>query len=94
MPNNLYVTLARMAKTTGLRSGKRGKRGKRGRRGERGITPHALRELIHDLAGTRKEASIQLMRIAQLQAQLDETLKALKEMGQKAEQQQRTRRKR
>ena len=82
-----------MAKTTRPTGGKRGKRGKRGRRGERGITPHALKELIHDLAGTRKEASIQLMRIAQLQAQLDETLKALKEMGQKAEQQ-RTRKKR
>jgi trimethylamine:corrinoid methyltransferase-like protein len=94
VPNKLCVTLARMVKTATAKSGKRGKRGKRGRRGERGITPDALRQLIHDLAATRKDASIQLMRIAQLQAQLDETLKALKEMGQKAEQQQRARKKR
>jgi hypothetical protein len=71
------------------KSGKRAKplhgpRGAKGARGAPGITPEALKTLIRNMEQTQADAAIQFTRIAQLQVQVDETLKALKDMGEKA----------
>ena len=62
----------------------RGRRGPRGMRGAPGITPAALHSMIGHVEKLQREAAIQFTRIAQIQVQVDRTLKALKEMGEKA----------
>jgi hypothetical protein len=64
--------------------GPRGERGKRGAIGPPGIAPKELRAIISNLGQLRAEAAIQFQRIAQLQAQVDRTLKALQELGARA----------
>jgi hypothetical protein len=60
------------------------RRGPRGMRGVPGITPAALHTVVANVEKIEAEAAIQFKRIAQIQAQVDQTLKALKEMGEKA----------
>jgi hypothetical protein len=67
-----------MAKST------RGRRGVRGKRGRPGIEPKELHGIIENLEKIHADAAIQFKRIAQMQVQIDETLKALKEMGERA----------
>jgi hypothetical protein len=62
----------------------RGRRGPRGKRGAPGITPVALHTIIGHVENLQREGAIQFTRIAQIQVQVDRTLKALKEMGEKA----------
>lgn len=74
-----------MAKKSGQKAkAQRGRRGAKGRRGAPGIAPGALRSIIADIEKMHADAGIQFQRTAQLQAQLDMTLKALKDMGEKA----------
>ena len=62
----------------------RGRRGAKGKPGAPGIAPGALRAIIADMEQMHADAGIQFHRIAQLQAQLDMTLKALKDLGEQA----------
>ena len=62
---------------------RRGLRGLRGLQGRPGISPDAVRALIDSMEQIKADAGIQFQRIAQLQAQLDMTLKALREIGEK-----------
>ncbi|MQA29224.1 MAG: hypothetical protein GEU82_05200 [Luteitalea sp.] len=62
----------------------RGQRGLRGMRGAPGITPRELHAMIGSFEKMQADAAIQFKRIAQMQVQIDETLKALKQMGEKA----------
>ena len=62
----------------------RGRRGAKGKPGAPGIAPGALRAIIADMEQMHADAGIQFHRIAQLQAQLDMTLEALKDMGEQA----------
>ncbi len=62
----------------------RGPRGLKGIRGAPGIAPEALRTVIRHTERLQAEAAIQLTRMAQMQVQIDGTLKALKEMGEQA----------
>lgn len=64
--------------------GHKGKRGVEGKRGVPGITPSEIHAIIDDIERVRDEAAVQFKRIAQIQTQLDATLKALKEMGERA----------
>jgi hypothetical protein len=59
----------------------RGKRGAKGARGAPGIAPEELMALIRNMEKIQADAGIQFSRIAQMQVQIDETLKALKQMG-------------
>ena len=61
-----------------------GPRGAKGKPGAPGITPEAVKTLIRNMEKTQADAAIQFTRIAQIQMQVDETLRALKEMGEKA----------
>lgn len=63
-------------------------------RGAPGITPAALQSMIGTMEKIQDEASIQFERIAQMQVQIDQTLKALNEMGEKAGHQRTKRKKR
>jgi hypothetical protein len=76
--------MAKRSKASRAAGGPRGYRGSRGRQGSPGIAPEALQRIIDTLEALQDDAGIQFRRIAQLQTQLDETLKALKEMGEKA----------
>jgi hypothetical protein len=77
--------MAKMAETPGTKAAaRRGPRGSPGKKGAPGVAPKDLHAIIADIEEVQKEAAIQFQRIAQLQAQLDTTLKALKEMGEKA----------
>lgn len=78
-----------MAKKAGTQ---RGPRGLKGRRGAPGISPDTLKTLIHHMEKLQAEADIQFKRIAQIQVQVDATLKALKDMGEKAGRQHKKRR--
>jgi hypothetical protein len=71
----------------------RGKRGAKGERGAPGIAPQELRALIRNMEGIQADAAIQFLRIAQMQVQIDETLKALKQLGERAGRQHKQRRK-
>ena len=73
-----------MARATKKVQAQRGPRGATGRPGPPGIAPGALRAIIADMEKMHADASIQFHRIAQLQAQLDRTLKALKDLGEQA----------
>ena len=71
----------------------RGVRGAKGERGAPGIAPDELRALIRNMEKIQTDAGIQFSRIAQMQVQIDETLKALKQMGERAGRQHKQRRK-
>jgi hypothetical protein len=71
----------------------RGERGAKGERGAPGIAPEQLRALIRNMEGIQADAAIQFSRIAQMQVQIDETLKALKQMGERAGRQHKQRQK-
>ena len=79
-----------MTKGSGKESGRRGPRGLKGRRGAEGkrgapgIEPAEIHAIIEDIEKVRDEADVQFKRIAQIQVQLDATLKALKDMGDRA----------
>ena len=73
-----------MAKGAGGRKSERGPRGFVGRRGTPGVKPDELRTIIEDIEKVQAEAALQFKRTAQIQMQLDATLKALKEMGDRA----------
>ena len=75
-----------MARATKKVQAQRGLRGATGRPGPPGIAPGALRAIIADMEKMHADASIQFHRIAQLQAQLDTTLKALKDLGEQCRQ--------
>ena len=64
--------------------GAQGQQGEPGRQGDPGISPEALERIIRTLESVQREAEIQFRRIAQIQAQVDGTLKALKDMGDSA----------
>ena len=72
-----------MAKRTRTTKTNRGPRGPRGFAGVPGIKPATLSRLTSTLESLQVDAQIQFKRIAQLQVQLDATLKALNEMGEK-----------
>ena len=61
-----------------------GRRGARGVRGAPGIAPHELHAIIASVEKIQNDAVTQFKRIAQMQVQIDETLKSLKEMGERA----------
>lgn len=76
-----------MTKTSQRRrpaNSRRGQRGKKGTHGAPGIAPDALKAIIRNMEKLQSDAAIQFTRIAQIQAQVDQTLKALKEMGERA----------
>jgi hypothetical protein len=62
----------------------RGPRGHEGKRGAPGIEPKEIHAMIEDIEKIQDEAAIQFRRIAQIQVQIDATLKALKDMGERA----------
>jgi hypothetical protein len=61
-----------------------GTRGLTGKRGAPGIKPTEIHAIIKDIEAIQDEAALQFKRIAQMQVQLDMTLKALKDMGDRA----------
>ena len=63
---------------------RRGQRGLRGVPGAPGIAPHELHTLIDRMEKIQTDAATQFKRIADMQVQIDQTLKALKEMGERA----------
>jgi hypothetical protein len=71
-------------KPSKLTKGRRGRRGVRGMRGVPGIAPQELRAIIGHVERIQADAATQFKRIAPMQVQLDQTLKALKEMGERA----------
>jgi hypothetical protein len=76
-----------MAKGTAGQRGPRGLKGQRGAEGKRGvpgIEPAEIHAIIENIEKVRYEAAVQFKRIAQIQVQLDATLKALKDMGDRA----------
>ena len=76
-----------MAKGTEGQRGPRGLKGQRGadgKPGAPGIAPAEIHAIIENIERVRDEAAVQFKRIAQIQVQLDATLKALKDMGDRA----------
>ena len=73
-----------MAKQTGAAKVRRGPRGLAGRPGAPGIEPKEIHSIIESIEKIQFEAAIQFKRIAQIQVQIDATLKALKDMGDRA----------
>jgi hypothetical protein len=65
-------------------SAKRGPRGLEGRRGVPGIEPQEIHTIIGDIEKIQSEAALQFKRIAQIQVQIDTTLRALKDLGDRA----------
>jgi hypothetical protein len=63
---------------------KRGPRGLEGKRGIPGIEPREIHAIIGDIEKIQSEAALQFKRIAQIQVQIDTTLKALKDLGDRA----------
>jgi len=66
------------------RRGEKGERGERGERGEPGYRPEQIAQLIDVVEHLQDESVISIKRIADIQAQLDKTLKALQDLGSKA----------
>lgn len=87
-----------MAKRSSEASGRRGprglkgKRGAEGKRGAPGIEPTEIHAIIESVEKLQGETAVTVKRIAQIQLQIDQTLKALKDMGDRAGRQQRKRR--
>lgn len=73
-----------MAKKSGTAQARGGSRGPAGKRGAPGIEPAEIHAIIADIETLHDEAKLQFKRIAQIQVQLDSTLQALKEMGDRA----------
>jgi hypothetical protein len=63
---------------------RRGPRGHAGKRGAPGIEPREIHAIIGSIEKIQDEAGLQFKRIAQIQVQIDQTLKALKDMGERA----------
>jgi hypothetical protein len=80
-----------MAKTSGKAKARRGPRGFEGKRGAPGIEPAEINAIIDKIEEIQDEAAVSFKRIAQIQVQLDATLKALKDMGDRAGQQRKRR---
>lgn len=64
--------------------GLKGKRGAEGQRGAPGIEPTAIHGIIESVEKLHDETALTVKRIAQIQLQIDQTLKALKDMGDRA----------
>lgn len=75
-----------MGKASGGRGprGLRGKRGAEGKRGVPGVEPAEIHVIIESVEKLQNETAVTIKRIAQIQLQIDQTLKALKEMGDRA----------
>lgn len=79
-----------MVKGSGKRSRGRGPRGFTGQRGAEGkpgvpgIKPSEIHAIIQDVEKLQDETAVTVKRIAQIQLQIDQTLKALKDMGDRA----------
>ena len=79
-----------MAKRSNEASGRRGprglkgKRGAEGKRGAPGIEPPQIHVIIESLEKLQDETAVTVKRIGQIQLQIDQTLKALKDMGDRA----------
>ena len=77
-----------MAKASRKASSKRkigrGPRGLKGSPGRPGVPPAAISQLTNAVEKMQADAEIQFKRTAQLQVQLDATLRALDELGKKA----------
>lgn len=79
-----------MAKGSGKGSGQRGprglkgKRGVEGKRGAPGIEPAEIHAIIQSVEKLQDETAVTVNRIGQIQLQIDQTLKALKDMGDRA----------
>ena len=79
-----------MAKRSSDASGRRGARGPKGKRGVEGkqgapgIEPAEIHVIIESVEKLQDETGLTVKRIAQIQLQIDQTLKALKEMGDRA----------
>ena len=71
-----------MAKSSG--KGRRGPRGFEGKPGAPGIEPAEIHAIIRDVEKLQDETLTTVKRIAQIQVQIDQTLKALKDMGDRA----------
>jgi len=80
-----------MAKKSSSAKTRRGPRGFEGKRGAPGIEPNEIRAIVEHIEKIQDEATVSFKRIAQMQVQLDATLKALKEMGDRAGQQRKKR---
>ena len=80
-----------MAKSNNGRK-RRGPRGIKGKRGAPGIEPREIHAMIESIEKIQDEAALQFKRTAQIQVQIDATLKALKDMGERAGHQQRKKR--
>ena len=66
------------------RRGPKGKRGVEGKRGAPGVEPAEIHGIIASVERLQDETGVTVKRIAQIQLQIDQTLKALKEMGDRA----------
>ena len=64
--------------------GLKGKRGAEGKRGAPGIEPAEIHVIIESVEKLQDETALTVQRIAQIQVQIDQTLKALKDMGDRA----------
>jgi len=64
--------------------GLKGKRGAEGKRGAPGIEPTEIHVIIESVEKLQDETALTVQRIAQIQVQIDQTLKALKDMGDRA----------
>jgi hypothetical protein len=73
-----------MAKKSSGGKPQRGPRGFAGKRGAPGIEPNEIHAIIENIEKIQDEATVSFKRIAQMQVQLDATLKALKDMGDRA----------
>jgi hypothetical protein len=63
---------------------RRGPRGLEGKRGAPGIEPKEIHAIIENIEKIQDEAALQFKRTAQIQMQIDATLKALKDLGERA----------
>jgi hypothetical protein len=64
--------------------GLKGTRGAEGKRGAPGIEPAQIHAIIRSVEKLHDETTLTVKRIAQIQVQIDQTLKALKELGDRA----------